>query len=777
MCMTIQSIALRAEDDALTLQTIFAFARRRRGVLIGSVVIGLVLAILTCLFATPRYRAVCEVQVQKESGGSFGLENTVTGQVEAANGDSLDYAMTLQTAAAVLRSPALAAAVIESQHLEQTADYFAPSAGAGWAAKWTVRLPWRKPLEPLSVPLSRAPNRRYVAEKIFAAHLKVQPLPGTRLIDVSYTDRDPGRAANVANAIAGTLAELTFQQQMAATLQGSSWLAGQMNELKTGAEQAQARAAALERGTGMYGSDDSRNVVLERLDSLNQTLTSAESNRILKESIDRVAANGSPELISSLSGNSSSGSVASVNTSLTLIQGLRQQEAQTRAELAEDSVRYGPAYPKIGELKAQLAGIDGSIAAETGRLGQRAHTDWQIALKEEQSARAAFEEQKKLASRQNDSVIAYEMARQESASSRDLYEGILAKLKQASLLEGLRANNVSIVSAAEVPPGNHPSSPNIPVRLGAGLAAGLLIGLGAASFTELNDTSIQSAAQIEGLFGGPLLAVLPAIQQSSGRVLPGGRRVRLKNGNESRCKMLGPPRSAAPLPVLEQRLSIFSEGLRSLRTSLQIARNGEPPRVILVTSCVAGEGKTTLAVNLAALLAQGGARVLLVDADLRRPALHVYAKDAARAGLAMALSGPAVVPPGLMVDALPNLLLLAGDEVPPFPADLLGSRRMQELVAQWKTEYDMIVLDAPPVLPVTDAVLLSRLCDATLLVARHRRTTHQALRRGVEVLQQQEARAPIGIVLNDVAQGTVEFAEYFGHQGDVYARHDARGPA
>jgi hypothetical protein len=161
--MTIQSIALRAEDDALTLQTIFAFARRRRGVLIGSVVIGLVLAILTCLFATPRYRAVCEVQVQKESGGSFGLENTVTGQVEAANGDSLDYAMTLQTAAAVLRSPALAAAVIESQHLEQTADYFAPSAGAGWAAKWTVRLPWRKPLEPLSVPLSRAPNRRYVA--------------------------------------------------------------------------------------------------------------------------------------------------------------------------------------------------------------------------------------------------------------------------------------------------------------------------------------------------------------------------------------------------------------------------------------------------------------------------------------------------------------------------------------------------------------------------------------------------------------------------------------
>ncbi len=776
--MMLQSLALREEDDAMTLHTVFAFVRRRRRVLAACLAICLVPAILTCLFATRRYRAICEVQVQKESGGSFGLENTVTGQTEEATGDSLDYAMTLQTEASILRSPALAASVIESQHLEKTADYFAPGNGAAWVGKLTAWLPWRKPLEPLSVPLSRAPNRRYVAEKIFASHLKVQPLAGTRLIDISYTDRDPERAARVANAIAGTLAELAFQQRMTETLQGSSWLAGQMNELKTGAEQAQARAAALERGTGMYGSDDSRNVVLERLDSLNQTLTAAESNRILKESIDQVAAHGSAELISSLSGNSSSGSVASVNTSLSLIQGLRQQEAQVRGELAEDSVRYGPAYPKIGELKAQLAGIENSIAAETVRLGERAHTDWQIALREEQGARRAFEEQKKIASRQNDSVIAYELAREESTSSRDLYEQILAKLKQASLLEGLRANNVSIVSAAEVPPGNRPSSPNLPLRLGAGLAAGILIGLGAASFAELNDTSIQSVAQIERLFGVPLLAVLPAIEGVSRRLPSPCRRAGLKGGGEPGFKMLAPSPPVGVLPVLERRLSIFSEGLRSLRTSLQIARSGEPPRVLLVTSCVAGEGKTTLAVNLAALLAQGGARVLLVDADLRRPALHTYARDKASAGLAMALSGPADVPPRLMVDALPNLHLLAGDEIPPFPSELLGSRRMHELVARWKTEYDIIVLDSPPVLPVTDAVLLSRLSDATLLVARHRRTTRQALRRGVELLQQQqEPRAPIGIVLNDVARGTGEFSEYFGYVGGVYARNDAHSQA
>ncbi len=724
------------------------------------------MAIVTCLTATSRYRAVCEIQVQREDAGASGLENTVTGQAAAAaTGDSLDYAMTLQTVASILRSPILAEAVITSQHLETTRDFFGHSAAGRTGVSLSAMLPWHKLVEPLSVPLAEAPNRRYAAGKIFAGHLKVLPLPGTRLIDISYTDRDPKRAAAVANAIAATLAEMTFQQRTTTALQGTSWLTSKLDELRTRAEQAQAHAAALQRGTGLYGSDASRNVVLERLDSLNQTLTSAESNRILKESIDRVAAGSSPELISSLSGNSSSGSVASVNTSLSLIQGLRQQEAQVRAELAEDSVRYGPAYPRIGELKGQLAGIATSIAAETARLGQRAHSDWQIALREEDGARAAFEKQKRLASMQNDSVIAYQLARQEADSSRDLYENIQAKLKQTSLLEGLQANNISVVSAAEEPPPAHPSSPDVPLRLGAGLVAGLLLGLGAAAFMEFNDKSIHSLAGVEALLGVPLLAVLPAIERSSPSAFSRRSRTGPQNGKGARL---------GKAPVLEHRLSVFSEGLRSLRTSLQPVSGEALPRVILVTSCLADEGKTTLAVNLAALLAQGGSRVLLVDADLRRPTLHNYEQNAHDAGLAMALSGPEGVPPRLISDMLPNLHLLSGREVPPFPSELLGSARMAELIEMWKCEYDTIVLDSPPVLPVTDAVLLSRLSDVTLLVARHRRTTHQALRRSVAALQiQGQTRGVIGTVLNDVARGSGEFYQYFGYRGDRHAAYDA----
>ncbi len=481
--MALSGVLPPVPGESVSLASLLNILGRRKKLLLWPVILSLLVAAISCAFGTRRYRATAEVQVQKEESGAFGLDTTVLGQNGSQGaGDSLDYTLTLQTEVGILRSPALARTVLEDAHLEPTAAYFPASASGmtwwGLLSESMVRLGWAAPLEPLTTPLAQAPNRRYVAEKIFAHQLKVQPIAGTRLIDVSYTDPDPVRAAAVANTITRVLADMTFQQRFTAMLQGSSWLAGQLDELRARTEQAQARAAALERGTGLFGSDASRNIVLERLDSLNQTLTAAESNRILKESIDKVAASGSPELISSLSGNSSTGSVASMNTSLTLIQGLRQQEAAVRADLAQITVRYGPAYPKVAELEAQLAGITTSINQETARLGRRAHTDWEIAVGQEAAARTAFERQKELASKQNDSVIAYGLARREADSSRELYEGLLSKLKQASLLGGLRSNNVSVVSAAEVPPSNHPASPTFRFVWAPGVQRDFLSGRG-----------------------------------------------------------------------------------------------------------------------------------------------------------------------------------------------------------------------------------------------------------------------------------------------------------
>jgi succinoglycan biosynthesis transport protein ExoP len=765
-----------AGEGEVTLAAVAFALRRRWRWLLGPIVLCCGFALITALLATPRYRATTVVQVEKEDGGAFGLESTVDGRPAGmVSSDSLDYSLTLQTEAELLRSPALALSVIQAAKLEKTTDYFGahPSKGfVAWLHALRRLLPARHRLEPLSIPLADAPNRRAVALKIFAKHLKVQPVTGTRFIEISYLDPEPARAALVANDLTRALRDKVFEQRFSETMQGSAWLSGQLNALRTRTEQAQTEADALQRGTGIFGNDASSNIVLQRLDTLNQTLTSAESNRILKESIDHVAQTASPELISSLSGNSSTGAVASMNTSLSLIQGLRQQQAQIRSDLAAARVRYGPAYPKVAELNGELSGVMQSIAAETQRLGERAHSDFLVAQAQERAARAAFDQQKQLAAEQNNAVIRYELARQEANSSRDLYESLLAKLQQASMLEGLRANNVSIVSPAEVPATNEPFSPNFTLRIALALLAGGLLGLGAVVLAELRDSSLHSPEEVEMFLGIPLLAVLPEMERRARSVPDAGLEGKLPSATASDGTRT--ERMAAPLAVLDGRSRAFGEGLRSLRTSLLLSRGGAPPQVILVTSSLAGEGKTTLAANLATVFAQNGARTLLVDADLRKPALHRYAReyrnDEAFAGLASALSGTASVPVHRPVAALPNLAMLCGIERPPFPSELLGSPRMHALVQEWRACYDVIILDSPPVLPVTDASLLARNSDAALLVARCGSTPRQALRRTLRALSQENcAHVPVGVVMNAVSRSSPCFLEYFGYEGEIHA--------
>jgi uncharacterized protein involved in exopolysaccharide biosynthesis/Mrp family chromosome partitioning ATPase len=762
----------------------------------------LLLAACYCTLATRRYKATGDIQIQKEATGEFGLESGVMGRDDnSVSTDSLDYNITLQTAANILQSNALALVVIRDLKLEDTHDYFpqhADTSPGAWVGSAIGKLFfWRKPLEPLSIPLDQAPNRRYKALKIFASHLKVEPVIGTRLIDISYSDPDPARSAAVVNRLIAELQEFTFQQRFTATLQGSSWLTGQLADLKRQMQDLQAKAIALQRDTGMFGNDSSRNTVLARLDSLNQTLAQAESNRILKEAIDRVAANGDPELISSLGGNSSIGAVPSMANSLTLVQSLRTQEAALRAELAEDSVRYGPSYPKLGELQAQLAGVDHSIQEEVHRLGERAHSDYLVAAREEAGARAAFEQQKVAAGKLNDSMLAYGLAKQEADSSRDIYENLLSKLKQTGVLQGLKASNITVVALAQVPPPDYPSSPRILLILAAAVSAGLLLGGALTIGVELTDNKVRSFEGMERTLNIPLIAVLPMIERAGRRkpgalsgAIAGAMRLLGRSAPPVGSVLPGSPKLPPRLAALDQQPSTFAEGLRSLRTALLLSRSGRPPQVVLITSCLEGEGKTTLALNLAALLAQGGSRVLLVDADLRKPTLcnwfgsspPAYGRGAEGElgsdrfpGLGVALTRadpPAVRQP---LDAMPNFAVLCGEEVPPFPSELLSSARMRSLLDGWKTEYDFIVLDSPPVLPVTDAVLLSQVSDATLLVARHGQTTRQALKRSAEALRKQHpGHAALGTVLNAVSRDSGDFYEYFGYQGGLYADAGAR---
>jgi succinoglycan biosynthesis transport protein ExoP len=690
------------------------------------------------------------------------------GDVSDSASDALDYNITLQTEANILMSDALAMRVIKDLHLETSQDFYPPAKGGG-ALLPAWLLFWKKPVEPMNVPLDQAPNRRYAVLKIFASHLKVEPVTGTRLIDVHYSSPDPRMAAAVVNHLISALTDYTFQTRFTATAQASTWLTTQLDDLRRQTESLQAKTIALQRDTGMFGNDESHNVVLARLESLNESLTAAESNRILKEAIYHAASSGDPELISSLSGNSGVGAMASMANSLALIQSLRGQEATVKAELDQDRVKYGSAYPRVAELQAEWNGVEQSIHDEIRRIGERAHTDYQIAAQAERSAREEFEKQKKIANALNDKAIAYGLAKQEADSSRDVYEGLLAKLKQAGVLEGLRSTNITVVSPASIPPPNRPKSPNLLLYYAAALAAGLGFGSALALLRDATDTKVRSLEDVERITSSPLMGMIPEMESRSRSSY---LKQALRSSKAMRVIASARQHQIATLTYID---SPFTESLRSLRTSLMLSRSGGPPQVLLLTSSMASEGKSTVSLNLATVLTQQGVRVLLVDADLRRPVLHTRMGLCPEDGLSALLSSERVDSVPQQVEGVPNLYAICGGPPPPFPAELLGSRRMQVLLAQWRNDYDFIVMDGPPVLPVTDAIVLAQQCDAVLMVARHEYTEKRAIQRGYQAMARQlPQQVVLGTILNAVPGKSADFYDYYGYRTLEYS---ARGEA
>jgi succinoglycan biosynthesis transport protein ExoP len=748
--------------DEWTIADIMGILRRRRRIVCTVLVVSLLLVSLYCLIATPRYQATGEIEIQKEPSGSFGLDSSVSGDAEHNSSDALDESLSLETQATILRADTLALQVIRELSLETTEDYF-PAHRKGFAVPGWIFF-WRKPVEPLSVPLENAPDRRYIALKIFSRHLVILPVTGTRLIEISYSDPDPVLAAKVVNDLTQALADYAFQARLSQTSESSSWLAAQMSGLKKQAERSQAKAISLQREAGMYGEDGSHNMVLSRLESLNQALADAETNRILKEALYHTAQSGDPELISGLSGNVGAKETAGLQNSLDLIQTLRARESALSGDLAQDETRYGSAWPGVQEKQAQLEEVQKSIRDEVRRVGERARTDYEIAQRAEDTARQEFEQQKTIAGQLNDKVIAWTIARQEADASRNLYDQLFGKLKQTGVLEGLHASSFNVVNPGRTPPARHPKSPSLPLYYAAALSGGLFLGCVGALARELTDQSVTSLIEVERLLGAPLFGIIPLLDS----------RVKLPRLLTRRAPASRESTASLDLQAIGAIASPFSESLRVLRASLMLSRSSAPPQVLLVTGTRDAEGKSTIALNLAVVLAQRGSRVLLVDADLRKPALHHYLGVSESAGLSAVLASDAVQPEPQSLSRLPALAFLPAGDPPPFPSELIASERMTQLLADWRLAYDFIVLDSPPVLPFADALVLSHASDATLLVARPGVTAKPALARSYRALALQAAQhAVLGVVLNGVHETSTEYHEYYGYRGSVYGKAQA----
>ena len=729
------------EKDPTLRDLLRIFHRRKRSVFVTAAVVFL-LSVCACVFMTRRYTATSVIQLEKSSSDSLGLDSLM-GAASGGASDALSVNIDLQTQANILQSEALALKVVKDLNLEQNEDFKPHFSPIGWVMGLVSP---RGPADPPHAGLEDSPVRRARVAKAFARNLKVKVTAGTRLLEVDFTNRDPKVAATVVNHLVQALIDYTFQTKFTATNQVSQWLEGQLGDLRKQSERLQSRVVALQQGSGIFGVGGTDpqgkpviySPILDRLQQSTAQLSQAQMNRVLKASVAEVVKTGNAELISQLSGTSiASGSGQGVMNSLALIQNLRLQEATLQAQIDQDASQFGAAYPKLIQERASLKGVQQSLQDEIRRTAERSENDFKVASKAEQGARAAYESDRVAAEKLNDKSIEYAILSKEADQSQELYQDLLKRLKEAGILEGLHSSNVTVVDQASAPA--RPSKPQVPLYLVLGVGLGIFLGCCVALLVEAVDNKIQGAEEIEAL-QIPLLGISPQIEASSRAIMLDSRHAD----------------------------TAFGESVRRLRSGLLISRSGTPPQVLLISSASPGEGKSTLSLNLAVSLSQYEKKVLLVEADMRRPVLRRRLGLEGTDGLSVLLSDREAATGVVPAPNNPNLYLLPSGPTPPYPADLLGSPRMHTLMEEWRTEFDFIVVDSPPVLPVTDAQLLEEMADATVLLARVGFTTRAALERAYKLLlmhRKDQARPAIGVLLNFVARRSSAYYGYYGYYG------------
>ncbi|MGB8008367.1 MAG: polysaccharide biosynthesis tyrosine autokinase [Terriglobales bacterium] len=581
----------------------------------------------------------------------------------------------------------------------------------------------------------------------FRGHLHVTLIPNTRIIEIHYTSTDPQLAATAVNTLASTYIQQNIQTKFESTMQASDWLSKQLVDLQMKVETSQEKLVRYQKEHEILGTDEKTNIITEKLDELNKEMTQAESDRMQKEAVYRQSQSNDPDAVAAAIVSDSSGSTATS----TLLDKLREQQANLRIQIADLSIQFGPQYPKVAQLNSQVKEIDRQLQSETNKAVDHLKGQYLAALQRENMLRDSFDKQKQEANKLNESAIEYSILKRDLDSNRTLYEGLLEKLKEAGVTAGLHSNNFRIIDAARVP--QSPSEPNIPRNLSFALVLGIISGVGLAFVLENMDNTVRTPEQATALSGLPALGMIP-LGSKAGGYGSSGKRLALTASKE-----------AVETVTQIRPQSQMAESYRALRTSLLLSNLGAPPKVIMVTSARPQEGKTTTSLNTAIVLAQKGVRVLLVDADLRRPSVHKTLGMGPRSGLSNILTGSANLEQTITTSAiLPNLFIITAGTPPPNPAELLASSNMRDLILELRGMFDHIVIDTPPTLSVTDAVVLSPRADATILVIRSGQTTKQALRRARDILTQVNAHVA-GVLLNAVDLTSPDYYYYYEYQG------------
>jgi succinoglycan biosynthesis transport protein ExoP len=720
--------------------------RRRWSIL--AVLLGvLVFTTVGTLKQRPVYRASAVLQIDKENPNLLSFRDFL-----GVDNEDEYY---LETAYKNLQSRTLARRVIDRLQLDRIPEFTTGSKTAWFGAV--------TPPKQINDDIWVDPKMKRVIEN-FLKRLAVNPVRRSRWVEITFESYDPVIAARVVNALASGYIENNLEVKFEATSKASEMISQQLTGLKVKLEKSEEDLQRYAKENSLLLLDEKQSMAAQKLKQLQEELTKAEGDLFQKQAVYNRIKNGEPAVPGMLENK--------------LYQDLSSRLADLRAQYAELRVKFTPEYPRAKQLEKQITELAASLEGERDSLAQRIVDEFKSSEDRAKLLREAVGVLEREFNQMGEKSIQYNILKREVDTNRQVYEGMLQRLKEAGVSAGMKASNIRVVDRAEVP--LLPAKPRVLLNIALALVAGLGLGLALAFFQEYLDDTLKTPEDVRTHVGLPVLAIIPSTLSAGkgygygygyaqGEVYGGSqRRKELAKGNGGAAKEVAIPQVLPPLMSAAQL-----EAYRSLRTSILLSRARQSPRVIVVTSAEVGEGKTRTAVNLAATLAQLGSRVLLVDSDMRKPRIAAVLKLAdSPIGLSTYLAGQSMFAESLVPCDVPNLHVLACGPVPPNPAELVSSTMMTQLLAEGLERFDYVILDSPPLLHVTDGSILATQAEVVLLVVHGGMTPRAAVAQAREMLSQVNANV-IGVVLNNIDMSLTGYYRHYRHYRYGYGREES----
>ncbi len=749
------SSTMEVDGNSANLKEYWYLLKRYRLLILGCVAAVVCATMLYVFTRTPLYTAKATILIERKAPQVVKLQDALS--------ESIDNAEYYKTQYEILKSRALAERVIKEQGLETKAPFSSQESAAkpGFFSGLFKAVTGGKRQSSQTAKKADEPQLTVKPQNVgaYLGMLSVQPIRGTDLVQVAFQTPIPALSAQLANGHAASYIRYGLDLRSQTNEEALAFLQKKLLELKERVESSEVALNTYRRDKGIISLSDKENIVVDRLADLNKRLTEAEAERISVEANVRTVHSGNYDVLPGMLKDP-------------VVENLKKEIAKFESDQIQLAKEFKPGYPPLDKVTAQLDNLRNRLRVEIRNAIKTAESAYQTARTREAELRAKMQEQKTATLDLKDSAVQYAILAREVDTNKLLYDSVLQRMREMRVAADSQSTNIYVVDKAELPGG--PSYPDKRHSLLIALFLGLAGGVGLAFLMDHLNSTFRTPDELERYIHLPNLAVVPDFMCLNGN----GHRYGYSYGYGARH--LRPPKDengnlpAKKTPseiIIEQDpFSVVAESYRNLRSALLLAKADEPPKTIMLTSATRSEGKSTTLVNTAIVFAQMGARVLIMDGDLRRPRCHKILKMPNEVGLAECLAGQIEAERVLRPTQVDNLFMITSGSKPPNPAELLGSKTMAATIAILREQFDYVFIDSSPVLPVSDALPLATMVDGVLMVVDGQKTPRQLVKDARARLTSPHIKM-LGVMLNrvDVQEGS--YGSYYGHYYNYY-KHD-----